>query len=242
MFCCPNCFTHTFLKEFIKTSSKQRGECSFCRSKGNQPLYKPASLIDLFQPLFDLYVEGESGRSLVELFQSDWNIFSRAIDIKKQTQLISKISGVKGLSSKNFISTLVPKNEFLFRWDAFTNELKHENRFFPKKTIDSEQLTELFNYLIMPREQKPRHIFRARINRQSKMLSIDEMGKPPLEKSTDGRANPKGISYFYGASDEKTAIAEVRPYKTETVCVAKYKVSTKITGVPTLIFDITITS
>jgi RES domain len=228
MFCCPNCFTHTFLKNFIKTSSKQKGRCSFCGHKGNQPLYKPASLIDLFQPLFDLYMEGNGGRPLVELLQFDWHVFSKIIDKKKQSLLIAKIVGVRGLSSKRFISTLVQNNEWLGRWDDFTNELKHENRFFPKK-IDATQLSELFSYLIIKsKEQKPKHVFRARINQQSNILPITEMGKPPLEKSTDGRANPKGISYFYGASDEKTAIAEARPYKTEIVCVAKHKVSTKI--------------
>ena len=227
MFCCPNCFTHTFLKDFIKTSSKQKGICSFCGHKGNLPLYKPTALIDLFQPLLDLYVEENGGRPLVELLQFDWHVFSKAIDKKKQSQLISKIADDASLSSKRFISTLVQNNELLGSWDDFTNELKHENRFFPKK-IKATQLSELFKYLIMPKEQYPKHVFRARINHQSKILPITEMGKPPLEKSTDGRANPKGISYFYGASDEKTAIAEARPYKTETICVAKYKVNNKI--------------
>jgi hypothetical protein len=227
MFCCPNCFTHAFLKKYIKTASKQRGKCSFCNHKGNQPLYEPNSLIDLFQPLIELYVEETGGRPFVELLQSDWNVFSKNIDKKKQTQLISKISGINGLSSKRFISTLVQNNELSGRWDDFTSELKHENRFFPRK-VNAEQLSVLFTYLIMPEEQKPKYVFRAIINHQSEILPITEMGKPPLDKSTDGRANPKGISYFYGASDEKTAIAEVRPYKTETVCVAKYKVDKKI--------------
>jgi transposase-like protein len=227
MFCCPNCFTHAFLKDHIKNYSKQKGKCSFCNYKGNQPLYKPAALIDWFQPLFDLYVEGTGGRSLAELLQFDWNVFSKIIDKKKQSQLISKIAGVKGLSSKRFISTLVQNNELLGRWDDFTNELKHKNRFFPKK-IDAKQLAELFSYLTMSEEQKPKYVFRARINHQSKILPLTKMGKPPRKKSTDGRANPKGISYFYGASDEITTIAEARPYKTEIVCVAKYKVDKKI--------------
>lgn len=227
MFCCPNCFTHTFLKDFISTSSKQEGKCSFCSHEGNQPLYKPTSLIDLFQPLLDLYVEENGGRPLVELLQFDWHVFSSIIDKKKQSLLIAKIAGVRGLSSKRFISTLVQNNELLGRWDDFTNELKHENRFFPKK-VNATELSVLFNYLIMSKEQKPKYVFRAIINHQSEILPITEMGKPPVEKSTDGRANPKGISYFYGASDEKTAIAEVRPYKTETICVAKYKVNKKI--------------
>ncbi|MDO9580736.1 MAG: RES family NAD+ phosphorylase, partial [Bacteroidales bacterium] len=143
-------------------------------------------------------------------------------------QLVSQIAGLKGLNLQRFISTLVLNKDFIDRWEAFANELKYENRFFPKKNIDANQLSELFNYLIMPKEQKPKHVFRARINPQSEILPIAEMGKPPLEKSMDGRANPKGISYFYAASDEKTVIAETRPYKTETVCVAKYRVSPKI--------------
>ncbi len=228
MFCCPNCFTHAFLKDHIKKTSKQDGKCSFCSYKRVSPLLTPAVLIDLFQPLFDLYVEESGGRPLNELLQVDWHVFSKHIDKKKQLQLVSKIAGLKVLNSQRFISTLVMNNEFIDRWDAFTNELKHENRFFPKKNIDTNQLSELFNYLIMPKEQKFKHVFRARINHRSEILPITEMGKPPLEKSIDGRANPKGISYFYAASDEKTTIAEIRPYKTETVCVAKYQVNPKI--------------
>jgi len=227
MFCCTNCFTHTFLKDFIKKTSKQNGKCSFCNSKRNFPLCIPSSLIDLFQPLFDLYVEESTGRLINELLHNDWKIFSRYIDKKKQLQLISKISGLKNLNSKKFISGLVLNKAYIDKWDAFTNELKHENRFFPKNAIDTTQLSELFNYLIIPKTQNPKYVFRARINNQLKILSITEMGKPAIEKSKDGRANPKGISYFYGASDEKTAIAETRPYKSENVCVAKFKVNKK---------------
>jgi len=228
MFCCTNCFTHVFLKEYIKNTSTQNRKCSFCGSKRNYPICSPSSLIDLFQPLFDLYVEAENGRLLNELLQDDWKVFSKYIDKKKQLQLISKIAGLKKINSKKFISRLVLNQVYINKWDVFTYELKHENRFFPKNAIDTSQLLELFNYLIMPDEQNPQYVFRARINHQSKIFTIIEMGKPPLEKSKDGRANPKGISYFYGASDEKTSIAETRPYKSETVCVAKFKVNKKI--------------
>ncbi|HDZ85238.1 MAG TPA: RES domain-containing protein [Candidatus Moranbacteria bacterium] len=228
MNCCPNCFTHTFLKDFIKKSSKQNGKCSFCSSKRIFPLCSPTSLIDLFQPLFDLYTEERGGRFLNELLQYDWNIFSKYINKKKTLKLISKIAGKKELNSKRFISTLVLNKAFIDKWDAFTNELKHENRFFPKNAIDTSQLSELFDYLIMSKEQSPKYVFRARINHQSIALPITEMGTPPLDKSKDGRANPKGISYFYGTSDEKTAIAEIRPYKSENVCVAKFKVNKRI--------------
>ncbi|MGR3179978.1 MAG: RES domain-containing protein [Candidatus Anammoxibacter sp.] len=228
MYCCPNCFTHAFLKDFIIDSSKQNGKCSFCSSKRNFPLCSPASLIDLFQPLFDLYTEKSGGRFLDELLQDDWNVFSENLDKKKSLKLVAKIAGKDDLNLKRFISTLVLNNAFIDKWDAFTSELKHENRFFPKKAIKTTHLSELFNYLIMPKEQSPKYVYRARINHQSIALPIAEMGTPPFGKSKDGRANPKGISYFYGASDEKTAIAETRPYKSENVCVAKFKVNKRI--------------
>lgn len=228
MFCCPNCFTHTFLKEFIVNSSKQHGKCSYCNSRGVKPILNPTLLIDLFQPLLDLYIEDKKGKSLVISLQDDWNVFSSNINDPKKLQLLRKISGIKGLSSKRYISSLVSDNDFKQLWEEFADELKYENRFFPQKLIDPSELVELFDYLIMPQEQKPEYIFRARINHNSSNMSISEMGKPPEDESTDGRANPKGISYFYGASDEKTAIAETRPSKTEKVCVAKYKVKSKI--------------
>ena len=228
MFCCPNCFTHTYLKTFINNSCTEQGICSFCNYKKPSPLCKPSKLIDLFQPILDLYAEDSVGNPLNKLLQSDWNIFSEFVDDKKQLSLISRISDFKYLSRKRYLSRLALNNSFIDKWDAFAHELKHENRFFPKSAIDPSQLSELFNYLIIPKENNPRWIYRARITRQSKVLTISELGKPPREESQDGRANPKGISYFYGASDYRTAIAETRPYKSENISVAKFRVNGEI--------------
>jgi len=228
MFCCTNCYSHSFLKDFVKSHSNHKGRCSFCGYKGVSPLCTPEALIDFFQPLFDLYQENNNGFHLNQLLQDDWNVFSKYLEDKSQLKLISKITGIKDLKSKRFKSILNANDHFINKWDSFADELKYENRFFPQKSIDSGQLSELFNYLIMPRNQIPRFVFRARKNSQQIPFSLTEMGKPPQEKSPDGRANPKGISYFYAASDEKTVIAETRPYKTEIVSVAKYKLNRKV--------------
>lgn len=224
MHCCSNCFSDNFLQIHIRAISNKKGKCSFCKTRNHFPLLEPSVLIDLFQPLFDLYTEKSNGELLNELLQSDWHIFSKFINKYKQLQFLSIITDDNNIQSKRFLSNLTLNKSFVDKWDTFTKELKHENRFFPKKAIEISQLSELFNYLIMQKEEIPKYIYRARINRESRNLSINEMGKPPLEKSKDGRANPKGISYFYGTSDEKTAIAETRPYKSEKVCVAKFKV------------------
>ena len=50
---------------------------------------------------------------------------------------------------------------------------------------------------------------------------------PPAELATAGRANPRGISYLYCATDEPTCIAEIRPWKGAKVTVAHIVVPNK---------------
>src|SRR5690606_20191201 len=59
-------------------------------------------------------------------------------------------------------------------------------------------------------------IFRARVMPLDRELDADplaagELGPPPPGMATPGRLNLNGVSYFYGALDRDTAIAEVRP-------------------------------
>jgi hypothetical protein len=49
--------------------------------------------------------------------------------------------------------------------------------------------------------------------------------KPIPEKVSDGRANPKGITCLYLATDEKTAILEVRPLIGLYVTIAKMEIT-----------------
>ncbi len=49
------------------------------------------------------------------------------------------------------------------------------------------------------------------------------MGNPPNSKASDGRANPKGISYLYLSNDIKTALFEVRANLYDYISVAKFK-------------------
>ena len=123
MLCCTNCFTdtHPLLKNTINKSSNTKGKCSFCNSKRNFPLCIPSSLIDLFQPLFDLYVEESSGRLINELLHNDWKLFSRYIDKKKQLQLISNITGLKNLNSKKFISPRIREFTKRLNWPGMAS-------------------------------------------------------------------------------------------------------------------------
>jgi len=45
--------------------------------------------------------------------------------------------------------------------------------------------------------------------------------KPRRDRAIEGRVNPKGIPFLYVATELKTAVAEVRPWKDEFVSVAQ---------------------
>ncbi len=229
MYCCPNCFNHGFLKDLIETHQEKIGTCSFCFSKRSS-LVHPSMLTDYFQPVIDLYEETEesTGRILGVCLQKDWQVFKKTLSEHKINALLSIITEKTITIDLLFTPRYVSHNSFLLKWEEFASELLYENRFFPMKAIDTEDIKELLDYLISDMKNVPRYMYRARKNSDNSEFNITDMGKPPRKKALDGRANPKGISYFYGASDAPTAIAETRPYKSESISVAKFQVKGSI--------------
>ncbi len=50
----------------------------------------------------------------------------------------------------------------------------------------------------------------------------EERLRPYSDRAKEGRANPKGVPVFYAASDQKTAIAEVRPWNGAFITVGHF--------------------
>lgn len=70
-------------------------------------------------------------------------------------------------------------------------------------------------------------IYRARIMPLSRELDVEpllgpEMRPPSELLATAGRANAKGVPYFYGALEPDTAVAEMRPWRGARVSVAQF--------------------
>jgi hypothetical protein len=55
-----------------------------------------------------------------------------------------------------------------------------------------------------------------------------ERMKPLANRACEGRANPKGISYLYLATQEKTAVAEVRPWIGSYVSIAQFRLKRNV--------------
>jgi hypothetical protein len=220
MYCCSNCFHDKYLKEHIHTMSRESGNCSFCGSL-NVQVIKPEKLYDLFVPVFELYEEKRLGAMLHSLLKRDWNIFN----LREKSHIYILISMIAGdeISETTKYKPIFRQDESKREaWNSFKEELKHYNRFKPKSIPKDDDLGFLFKYIGIKVKRDDTLYFRARID-HGKILTEKEMKKPPIENSTtNGRANPIGISYLYLATDEKTAIAEIRPYKEETVTIAEY--------------------
>ena len=117
---------------------------------------------------------------------------------------------------------------FRYTWQEFRTEIQSHARFFSKHA--EEMLNNIFGDLtglnvydgspriraIEPADED-RFIWRARIAQSTEdlkdilMAPDRELGPPPSSSATGGRMSAQGIPVFYGAFDEATCVAEVRP-------------------------------
>jgi hypothetical protein len=102
----------------------------------------------------------------------------------------------------------------------------YKNRYFPDTQIDSGRFEELLVHL--PADEMPIKWYRARIQNEDAMFSIEKMGAPPKRIASHGRANPPGIPYLYLGSTVRTAIAEIRPHTGELASVADFDVPAEL--------------
>ncbi len=220
MLCCLNCFSDDFLKSEISAKSAKKGKCSFCGSSNVERLY-PEMLFDRFEPLLELYEANDKGEKIIDLIQSDWNVFA-ITDVRTQQRLLRRIIGSGSLFGSRFQPKYLQDKRNIEQWERFREELKHNNRFFPNGAPDKDQIEPLGKYIGTYIKKGSQVFYRSRINNQDKPYPPNKMGKPPLRQVGNGRANPIGIPYLYVASTIDTAILEIRGHKGERVTVAEF--------------------
>lgn len=223
MLCCGNCFNDNYLSREIIRRSTQQGTCSFCHSE-NTHLITPNTLLDYFEPLLNVYAPSEDpkARHIEALLRQDWGIFSLLTPTHAH-QLTEAVFSETSIASQKYIPLIPHDGTLESQWEAFREELKHRNRFFPKNVPEEDLLGKLVGYLNAHRSALVTTVYRARTLERVVPYSVAEMGKPPENIVSHGRANPFGIPYLYAASDITTAIAEIRPHTGGAVCVAAFK-------------------
>ncbi len=219
--CCSACFADPFLSARIEASGLI-GACSTCGCI-DVPIIDSSELADYFRPLLTLYVSDPDGLSLHHIVQRDWGIFA-VDDDDARADLLSAISLELGVVGERFVAGEEPSKDLAARWEAFSHELKYENRFLPDLAPEVEVFTRFGDYLGTVFEPGKAKFYRARVNEDERQFAVHEMLKPPASIVTNGRANPLGIPYLYVASDPQTAIAEVRGHKGDRVTVVEFDV------------------
>lgn len=133
-------------------------------------------------------------------------------------------------------------SEWRESWHSFERSIKSEARFFSRTA--AVQLAALFDDIgtMRTRSGKPLivkagpgtaldHLFRARVFQADARLikALErpdrELAAPPSAVAAAGRMNAKGISTFYGATDEAIALAEVRPPVGSQVAIARFEIT-----------------
>lgn len=256
MLCCDSCFNDECLKRHIREKGK-KGYCYFCKTQ-REHCIEPYGLQNLFRPVINLYapveelepIEGEEIGYIEEdhfedflwdILQKDWKVFAsndskvnekiiRAVfpntekDYYPSDCLDSHVYNWVDSLNKNFSNKIRYKNW----WKLLSSEIKNENRFFPKiPELFLENPEKLFSFCVR-RNQEGEIFYRARISKENRIYTCDKMGKPPIDKTLDGRGNPQGISYLYLASNEKTAVSEVKHYVNDIITVGKFVVDSEL--------------
>lgn len=122
-------------------------------------------------------------------------------------------------------------------FEDFEKDVKYKNRY-----VYSSEVDEFLNNIKMSLPERERSLASSSILFRSQIgyEEYDDEGqiiisgfarermKPIPFKGSEGRANPKGISYLYLSNDEKTSMAELRPHIGEYISSAQFKINKNI--------------
>ncbi len=242
MIFCVDCFNDTEIIGIIE-SLGQKGKCQVCGST-NVYIYdtnKNSLLSEKFDEFLDIYIpvsqlpatypKSELNNLKYELLYK-WNIFNNAIGLsnvyeiitctcyekyKHSPELFDSSVGIAEFYNKEYLSekSLLRTNQ----WEDFVKSVKTQNRFHTK--LINLSILERFCSFIRKSYKMGSIFYRGRIS-PPEGIQVEDMGAPPSEKSSAGRANAAGISCLYLASDEETTVHEVRSGAFDYISIGKF--------------------
>ncbi len=123
----------------------------------------------------------------------------------------------------------------LWSWKSFEDRLLSGPRFlFSSTTADWGEVSadDLFHFLavlaaqlgpkIVNRAPSGQRLIRARSHKTNYYTTADDLGSPPPAKAVAQRMSAAGVSCFYAAEDESTAINEIRPALADVVSCGEW--------------------
>ncbi len=232
MNCCVNCFNSEYLISIINADDRN-GNCDFCNSI-NVSIYSARELAPFFRNIISLYeVNADSIFDIAQSLKKDFNLTTNLVDNNKllfesifvdEEEILTELFN-SNVSSEIKIELISETNQIHSIWKEFKEEIKSVNRYHINNTIDLKKLANFFNHESFYKTIKKGRIFyRCRISDKTG-FTIKQMGNPPNELATGGRANPKGISYLYIADKLETSLYETRASLFDYVTVGEFRLN-----------------
>ena len=176
-------------------------------------------LTDCFVRFARLFTQAETGITLVDAAVKDWPVFSSEAAARRVLGAVFEKQSLDfALTDK---VTLRPDLESgVATWQRLKREVREEKRFFA-----NFYASELDEWLSPQGWLKQgTDFFRARIVPKGEQAwGTDDMGCPPVDKASGGRANPEGIPYLYLSEQCETTLYEVRAAYLDRVSIGHFK-------------------
>lgn len=241
---CSQCIVDGELRPIIEGLGQMESSCPVC-GKRRALIYNTdvhSRLTDEFEGLLDIYTPESmlppdfpinEKKLLVTELTDRWHIFNdrltstdvyriiRAICAEKYVNMPSLFDapvGITELSDKEFLRdhSLLRSNS----WDDFVDSVKRHNRFHTNH-IKLEILNRYCSF-IRKVYKKGTTFYRGRISSEDG-FPAEDMGAPPSDKATAGRANSTGVRCLYLASDLDTTIHEIRAGVFDYISVGRFE-------------------
>ncbi|USP13542.1 RES family NAD+ phosphorylase [Vibrio gazogenes] len=181
----------------------------------------------MFEFLTYVLEEDENGDYAYKIIDDTFQLFNN--DITNKQALFEEVTK-ESFNGKKY-KLAISFDHYKESWKELCEELKHSNRFFPTGVIYSKIFKQsndkdlpVFSSILEQLESTAYItdcFYRARISDEP--LTANDMGAPPQDKTSAGRANPKGIAYMYLADNIDTCVSEVRPYNGAEIYVSEFK-------------------
>ncbi len=238
-----DCFSDNEIRSIIETSG-ELGHCDITNSY-NVMVYDTvlntsdlsgylSEIIDVYTPESELIGFPESELKTIEdVLFTDWSLFKVEPEKIKtivkeicrdnypnESKIYSERVGLEVLCNAAFLDDQCLTKQST--WEKFMSSLKTVNRFH-SSDINLKQFEKMFENSNFQHTIKKgeNDFYRGRIS--EKKLDESEMGPPPANMATAGRANANGISCLYLAGDAITTLHEIRARDLDNISIGRFE-------------------
>lgn len=252
MICCIECFNDSEIRAAIEMTG-HKGDCPICKKCGvwiydSETDLFASNVEELLDSILEIYVPEselptsypeEEKLNLEDRLLKDWKIFSGdSLEVKQivagmieesldlDSRLFDERVGIPELFDEAYLKD----NSILgsSSWDVFKKYLRNTNRFH-YKYINLEILETILKETetVIPAGRK---FYRSRVSNEKgvKGFARSEMGAPPDDVASAGRANSKGQSCLYLSNNRKTTVKEIRAHAFDYVTIATFRTNREI--------------